>query len=64
MVAGGIAIAGVARLVFASEYAVILVELWELALFLVFWLMQTLQKWEPPTAQELQEVTEQSAGDA
>jgi hypothetical protein len=63
MVAGGIAIAAVAKLVFTSEYAVIIAELWELGLFVVFWLIQTVQKWEPPTAAELREATEQAAGD-
>ena len=39
---------------FTSEYAVIIAELWELGLFVAFWLIQTIQKWEPPTAGELQ----------
>ena len=43
----------VARLVFASQYTAIIAELWELGLFLVFWLIQTIQKWEPPTDEEL-----------
>lgn len=52
MVVGGIVIAVVAKLVFTSEYAVIIAELWELGLFVAFWLIQTLQKWEPPTDEE------------
>ncbi|MDQ0374739.1 hypothetical protein [Cellulomonas humilata] len=64
MVAGGIVIAVVAELVFASEYAVIIAELWELGLFVAFWLIQTLQKWEPPTAEEQQQATDGAAAGA
>lgn len=63
MVVGGIVIAVVAKLVFTSEYAVIIAELWELGLFVAFWLIQTLQKWEPPTDEERRAaVTEATAG--
>lgn len=63
MVVGGIVIAVVAKLVFTSEYAVIVAELWELGLFVAFWLIQTLQKWEPPTDEERRAaVTEATAG--
>ena len=62
MVGGGILIAVVAKLVFTSEYAVIIAELWELALFVAFWLIQTVEKWAPPTAQELRAVTQRSTG--
>ena len=64
MVVGGIVIAVVAKLVFTSEYAVIIAELWELGLFVAFWLIQTIQKWEPPTAGELQQATEGATGGA
>ena len=64
MVAGGIVIAVVAELVFTSEYAVIIAELWELGLFVAFWLIQTLQKWDPPTAEEQQQATDGAAAGA
>lgn len=57
MVGGGIVIAVVLDLVFRSAYAGIVAELWELGLFVAFWLIQTLQKWEPPTDEEKREAS-------
>ncbi|KQR16013.1 hypothetical protein [Cellulomonas sp. Leaf334] len=63
MVGGGIFIAAVLDLVLHSPYAGIVAELWELGLFVAFWLIQTLQKWEPPTDAEKHEaVTGAAAG--
>ena len=61
MAAGGIVVFGVAKLVFASRYAVLIAELWELGLFVAFWLIQTIEKWQPPTDAELDEVTRGAA---
>ena len=43
---------------FASQYTAIIAELWELGLFMVFWLIQTIEKWDPPTVEELRAAAE------